>query len=499
MAAGACARAWGWEARAALSLCAVDHPSPPLSSSPPSPATLTALATSLEADAGAAAAQALRLAAVRDGTPDGGRAPRAAEVSLVLTDDAEIAQLNQEWRGVAGPTDVLSFPMDDPLAGAASGGADPASLPPRVLGDLVLSLDTATRQAGERGHPLRAECRILLVHGCLHLVGFDHETDDPADAAAMAAAEGAAVGALGWGGAGLIESASARTPPPTPRRPSSSRRRPLALALDLDGTLLAPDSRPCAAGAAAAARAAAAGVAVVIATGKARPAARAALAHAGLDGVIVGDGLPGVFLQGLTSYGRAGARVGPDACLPPDVVAAAFRYGLETGVPCVGFTGDHCVALEGGEEVDSLHAVYHEPRAAIAPSLAVLLAGPPVLKLLFLAPPETVDAALTPHWAAALAGTRATTARAVPDMLELVPRGVTKWDGVAAVLRDLGIHPDDLVAVGDGANDAEMLAGAGVGVAMGNAGAAARAAAGEVVAGNGDGGVAEAIDRFVLF
>lgn len=311
----------------------------------------------------------------------------------------------------------------------------------------------------------------------------------------------AAGGVPGDGEDGDGTATTTTTAPRTPSPPPPTRRRPpraAALALDLDGTLLTPASLPCPAAAEALRAAVAAGCTVFAATGKARPAAVTALAHAGLDGVVVGDGLPGVFLQGLAAYGRGGARVGASAALPPDVVAAAFAYGLDTGTAVVGFTGDHCVALQGGPEVESLHSTYHEPKASILPSIDALLSGAPILKLILLAPPATVDGVLVPEWSGRLAGSGATTARAVPDMLEVVPTGITKWTGVAAVLDHLGIPASDLVAVGDGSNDVEMLKGAGVGVAMGNASAAVKAVADAIVAANDERGVVEAVERFVL-
>ncbi len=113
-----------------------------------------------------------------------------AELSVVLCDDARIAELNAAWRGVDGPTDVLSFPQEDA----------------QVLGDLVISLDTAARQASERSHGLQDELRILLVHGVLHLLGFDHERDLEAHEV-MAARETELMGCLGWRGKGLIRQA----------------------------------------------------------------------------------------------------------------------------------------------------------------------------------------------------------------------------------------------------------------------------------------------------
>lgn len=85
----------------------------------------------------------------------------AAEVSVVLCSDEHMRSLNGQWRGKDAPTDVLSFPQDDPDG--------------VVLGDVVVSLDTAERQAAERGVDLIDEIRVLLVHGLLHLLGYDHE------------------------------------------------------------------------------------------------------------------------------------------------------------------------------------------------------------------------------------------------------------------------------------------------------------------------------------
>ncbi len=83
-------------------------------------------------------------------------------------------------------------------------------------------------------------------------------------------------------------------------------------------------------------------------------------------------------------------------------------------------------------------------------------------------------------------------------MLEVVPAGVNKWCGVQVLLDHLGLVPQQLMAVGDGGNDLELVAGAGLGVAMGNAVPAVKAAAKAVVAGHNDGGIAEAFERFVL-
>ncbi len=119
-----------------------------------------------------------------------------AEVSLTLVDDAEIARLNGEYRGVHGPTDVLSFPLleADELAVQAARGASPGA-PPLLLGDVVISVERAFRQAEEYGHSAARELAFLAVHGTLHLLGYDHER--PEDEARMMGETEAILAALG--------------------------------------------------------------------------------------------------------------------------------------------------------------------------------------------------------------------------------------------------------------------------------------------------------------
>lgn len=88
------------------------------------------------------------------------------EVSVSFVNDAAIRALNHQYRGQDEPTDVLSFPQDDL----------PPGLPP-ILGDIVISLDRAVEQAAEYGHELKREVLYLAIHGFLHLIGYDHQTE----------------------------------------------------------------------------------------------------------------------------------------------------------------------------------------------------------------------------------------------------------------------------------------------------------------------------------
>ena len=86
------------------------------------------------------------------------------DMTIVLTDDAQLHELNREFLGVDAPTDVLSFPSSE---------TDPETGVP-YLGDILVSIPRATLQAQAAGHPLEAEVQLLVVHGTLHLLGHDH-------------------------------------------------------------------------------------------------------------------------------------------------------------------------------------------------------------------------------------------------------------------------------------------------------------------------------------
>ncbi|MFN0092786.1 MAG: rRNA maturation RNase YbeY [Acidimicrobiales bacterium] len=102
------------------------------------------------------------------------------ELSLTFVAEAEMAELNGAHMGEDGPTDVLSFPLD-----AEPDPAEPSA--PRLLGDVVVCPAVAARQAAERGAPLAEELALLVVHGVLHVLGWDHA--DAEEAQAMRARE----------------------------------------------------------------------------------------------------------------------------------------------------------------------------------------------------------------------------------------------------------------------------------------------------------------------
>lgn len=118
-------------------------------------------------DTMAAAAVRAAIARVQAAT-----APERAEVSVAFSDDATVQRLNRTYRGRDAPTNVLSFPIED---------CDDCDDAPRLLGDVVLAYETCAREASASGISLDDHIRHLVVHGVLHLLGFDHEEDAAAE------------------------------------------------------------------------------------------------------------------------------------------------------------------------------------------------------------------------------------------------------------------------------------------------------------------------------
>ena len=112
-----------------------------------------------------------------------------AELAVMLTDDSGIRTLNLNWRGIDKPTNVLSFPALPPTG---AGGPDDA---PRMLGDIAIAYETTRREADDEQKPFDHHLSHLAIHGFLHLIGYDHENDD--DAEAMEALEAEILAQLG--------------------------------------------------------------------------------------------------------------------------------------------------------------------------------------------------------------------------------------------------------------------------------------------------------------
>lgn len=114
------------------------------------------------------------------------RMRQGGEIAILLTDDAEMQALNKQWRGKDKPTDVLSFPSDAPEIPGQ----------PQYLGDIAMGFDTTLKDAEAMGRPLEAHASHLMIHGFLHLMGYDHI--EPEDAKVMEPIETEILAGLGW-------------------------------------------------------------------------------------------------------------------------------------------------------------------------------------------------------------------------------------------------------------------------------------------------------------
>ena len=141
----------------------------------------------------ALATRATRAAVERTPQAELATTPAAVEISVRLATDDEVRRLNAQYRGKDRPTNVLSFPMVQPdLLETVGQNSDDGEL---LLGDIVLAHDVCAAEAAERGIAVEAHATHLLVHGTLHLLGYDHMTDDEAES--MEAIERDALASLG--------------------------------------------------------------------------------------------------------------------------------------------------------------------------------------------------------------------------------------------------------------------------------------------------------------
>jgi probable rRNA maturation factor len=153
------------------------------------------------------------LAAVARYSLDRMRIHPLAELSVLIVDEAAMTELHERWMGEPGPTDVLSFPMDElrppsPVGGTSGRGGEDPGPDPALLGDIVLCPQVAAEQAKKAGHSAQAEMELLTVHGVLHLLGYDHA--DPEEEAEMFGLQGQLLS--DWRASAVSEGAAAGHP-----------------------------------------------------------------------------------------------------------------------------------------------------------------------------------------------------------------------------------------------------------------------------------------------
>lgn len=259
------------------------------------------------------------------------------------------------------------------------------------------------------------------------------------------------------------------------------------VALDMDGTLLNSQHQLSPRNEAALAELHRRGIPIVFATGKTRHSAVPIIERLGLK-------TPGVYVQGLL-IANADGSVRYQRTLDQDLAEEIAQFAAEMDCAMVAYAGNRIITDQRNELTD-IFIRYHEPTPEPYGSWEAAFAATPVNKFIIISTRAGIDQ-MRPQLEARVNG-RATVVQALDYMVEILPHGASKGDGVRRLLEELNIDPQNMLAIGDGENDIEMLQMAGIGVAMGNAMPSARAAADYITTTNDEDGVAAAIERFVL-
>ncbi len=231
------------------------------------------------------------------------------------------------------------------------------------------------------------------------------------------------------------------------------------------------------------------GVKVVLATGKTRISGIEVSKRLNLD-------TPGIYVQGLAIYEADGA-LRWQQTLDPNVARTAVNVGEERGFTMVAYSGERTLARARNRDTDELMK-YHEGEPEAVGPLQNILDDIAVNKILAikLAQPRATTA-LRWQLSMQINGT-GKLVQALDDMLEILPPGFSKGAALKMLLKDMKIPAEQVLAIGDGENDIEMIQLAGIGVAVGNAHQKLKDVANHVVATNDADGVGEAVERFVL-
>ena len=257
---------------------------------------------------------------------------------------------------------------------------------------------------------------------------------------------------------------------------------------DVDGTLLNSSQQLTKRVEQAIAKVETAGVRFLLATGKARGPWYEAIKHR------IGPCKHGVFLQGLAVYDDRGNLI-YQRTLEIDVIRDVVALADSAGLTVTSYCGQRILASKVNNQTDRLK-FYKEPDVEAVGFLPDALKDISTHKLIFMGDQSVIDR-IRPEAEALFKG-RASLTTALEGMLEVLPLNASKGHGVEWLLNHLKVDPVNVMALGDGENDIEMLKLVGLGVAMGQAKAIVKSSAKVIVGTNDEDGVAEALERFVL-
>jgi Cof subfamily protein (haloacid dehalogenase superfamily) len=261
--------------------------------------------------------------------------------------------------------------------------------------------------------------------------------------------------------------------------------------VDLDGTLMSSDHKLSERNEAALKAAIEQGVRIVLATGKTRQSARDIIERLGLD-------TPGIYLQGLAVYDGEG-NITSEKLLDPAVARQVITFAEDRGFDVVLYSGYKILVRQLSQGARELTEQYGEPTPEAIGPLQNVLDEIPVHKLIITRKGEVRKVkALRWQLSKQLDGKGRLVQAMIPDMLEVLPSQASKGAALKTLLKQLGVAPENVLAMGDGENDIEMLELAGVGVAVGNADQRLKDVADHVVATNDEDAVANVLEKFVL-
>lgn len=263
------------------------------------------------------------------------------------------------------------------------------------------------------------------------------------------------------------------------------------VAIDLDGTLLNSNNTVSERNVTVIKQAIEQGIEVIIATGKTRVSATETIERLGLT-------TPGIYLQGLAIYESDGS-ISFQKTLSPDIARKVITFAEDRGYQMVAYSGNRILVRTEFPKGNELATKYGEPMPEAVGSLQNILDEMPVHKLIAVKPGEPKKIrALRWQLEIQLSGKATLVQAMIPDMVEILPPGVSKATALKSLLKRMNISAENVMAIGDGENDIEMLQLAQIPVAIGNADERLRAVAKHFVASNDEDGVAEAIERFAL-
>lgn len=262
------------------------------------------------------------------------------------------------------------------------------------------------------------------------------------------------------------------------------------IVVDLDGTLLNSQHEISERNEKALKAAHEQGVQIVLATGKTRTSALSVIARLGLN-------TPGIYLQGLAIYEGDGV-LRHQSVLAPAIARQVITFGEDRGYTMVAYSGTRMLVRKHDKN-SAILVEFGEPEPEVIGPLQNLLDDTPINKVLAISGGNHKRInALRWQLGMQIGGAARLVQAGIPDMLEILPPGASKGAALRRLLKHMNITPEQVIAIGDGENDIEMLQVAGIGVAVGNAGKAVQEAAKHIVASNDEDGVAEAVEQFVL-